>query len=160
MATQINKVESVKPDEQTNQQTNQQEQPKGGFGLAFGQNLPQEQPKGCFGLGFVQNLPQQQAKPGLTFGCGNPTIPTTQQSSMSMGFMRHPETGQPIQNSGISFGLQTNNRCFPIPSHITDAQQDKKKIVDSLYQELSNLRSEIDRLNKSIDTIYSIIRHL
>jgi hypothetical protein len=145
MSTQINKVDSVKPDEQTNQQ---------------------EQPKGCFGLGFGQNLPQQQTKPGLTFGCGNstiPTIPNTQQSTlmgMGMGIQRHPETGQPIQNSGISFGLPTNNRCFPIPSHITDAQQDKKKIVDSLYQELSNLRSEIDKLNKSVDTIYSIIRYL
>jgi hypothetical protein len=140
MTTQINKVDSVKPDEQTNQQ---------------------EQPKGCFGLGFGQTIPQQQTKPGLIFGCGNPPIPATQQSTlMSMGIQRHPETGQPIQNSGFSFGLPTNNRCFPVPSHITDAQQDKKKIIDSLYQELSNLRSEIDKLNKSVDTIYSIIRHL
>jgi hypothetical protein len=155
MATEIKK-ESLQQEQQTEQ-------------------VKQEAPKGVVGFSFGQS---QQTKPGLQFVCGGPSIPTTQTSTLQFSrhpetgqpisrhpetgqpISRHPETGQPIPQGAFGLGMSMNNRCFPIPTHITDAQQDKKKILDSLYQELTTIRSEIDKLNKSVDTIYSIMRYL
>lgn len=135
MAAEIKKMESLQQEQQLEQVT--QEAPKGAFGFPFGQS--------------------SQTKPGLQFVCGGPGLPTTQ---APLQLPRHPETGQPIQQSAFGMGIPMNNRCFPVSSQVAEAQQDKKKILDSLYKELTTIRSEIDKLNKSVDTIYSIIRYL
>ena len=126
-----------------NKEINQQDMPKSAFGFAFG--------------------PTQQSKPGLTF-CGSLPIPTSQSVNTTTPTTRHSETGQPIPTSSFAFGMSsnniTNNRCFPVPQNIGDDMQDKKKILDKLYSELHSLRCEIDKLNKSVDTIYDIMRHL
>lgn len=120
----------------------------------------QDMPKTAFGMSFAPVQPKQQS---MGFSCGG-LIPVTSTPTTTPTITRHPETGQPIQTPAFAFGLSTNNinnnRCFPVPQNIVDDKQDKKKILDTLYSELTIIRSEIDKLNKSVDTIYSIIRHL
>ncbi len=127
--------------------------------LAQAEQQVQDTPKGVLGFAFGNT---QQSKGGLTF-CGGPPVPTTQMGLLNTSISRHPETGQPIQSQPFGFGLSTNNitnnRCFPVPQNMDD-KQDKKKILDKLYSELHMLRCEIDKLNKSVDNIYDIMRHL
>ncbi len=51
---------------------------------------------------------------------------------------RHPETGQPINHMPFQFGV-TNNR---------------KQHIENLYSELNNMRSSIDKCNKTLDIMY------
>jgi hypothetical protein len=89
--------------------------------------------------------------------CFGPLPPSNQNPTQNSGFIglggcvqRHPETGLPIP---------INSQCFTLPrvNNITD---DKKKYIDSLYLELTTIRQQIDKLSRSVDTMYELIRHI
>jgi hypothetical protein len=40
------------------------------------------------------------------------------------------------------------------------AQEDRNKMIEVLYTELTTIRSQIEKLTKSTDTIYEILRKL
>ncbi len=92
-----------------------------------------------------------------TNSCFGP-IPPSYQNGGFMGLggcvQRHPETGIPFP--------PTNSQCFNLPRVINNINntEDKKKYIDSIYTELSMIRQQVDKLNRSIDTMYELIRHI
>jgi hypothetical protein len=115
-----------------------------GLHMAYQNNKSTGQPIGIklpasesFKFSSSSTIPIPTAHPNpMVFGClGPPRVE------------RHPETGQiinqPSQGNYLPFG-----------------QNDKKKLIASLYAELSNIRSQIEKLNKSTDMIYEILRDI
>ena len=104
-------------------------------GFVFGAS---SQSTSCF---QKPNIPQH----GIAFGiqpqtgglqmCGDmrPTQHKVEQHKVE----RHPETGQPINRMPFQFGI-TN---------------DRKQHIDSLYNELNNMRNSIDKCNKTLDSM-------
>jgi hypothetical protein len=107
-----------------------------GHHMAYQNNKSNEPPVGIkmdfkFPSGSTIPIPTAHPNPNpMVFGCLGPPR-----------IERHPETGRPINQPSLG-------------------QNDKKKLVASLYTELSNIRSQIEKLNKSTDMIYEILRDI
>jgi hypothetical protein len=93
----------------------------------------------------------------------NQVTPANTASGFAFGFAPTQQT----KPSGFGCGLPnppTNNRCFPtlVPNQQNSIQHDEKKkqLVESLYSELTVMRAQIDKLNKSIDSIYEVLRYI
>jgi hypothetical protein len=105
-----------------------------------------------------------------TVGLGAPLsvglfgIPPQNQVTPAFGFAPSQQT----KPSGFACGglpiPATNNRCFPtlVSNQQNSNQQEEKKkqLIESLYSELTVMRAQIDKLNKSIDSIYEVLRYI
>ena len=94
-----------------------------------------------------------------------PTLPIKNNGFTFGPITRHPETGQYLPAKSPCQGMTMH------PSTINDikksmdksrqekqAQEDKNKMIEILYGELATIRSQIEKLTKSTDTIYEILR--
>lgn len=88
----------------------------------------------------------------MSMGCVFPKPNTTHSSSFQPSGLQmcggvrlpqnneHPkiDSGQPINRVGFQFGMST----------------DRKQHLDTLYNELNNMRNNIDKCNKTLDNVY------
>jgi hypothetical protein len=99
--------------------------------------------------------------------------PGFKSKSTQLEIQRHPETGVPIKNiSGSYYSLinkpnqnDASNISFSEylkekESHKESLQKTKIDVLNILYDELDEIRSQINKLNKSVDNIYKIIRDI
>lgn len=72
--------------------------------------------------------------------CGDMKYPGNQpgESKVNTNVTRHPETGQPIKNTPFQFGFSS----------------DRKQNIDTLYNELNNMRNKMENCNKTLDIMY------
>ena len=140
----------------------------GAFGIKpstvpfFGMGLPQTQ---------SQTQTQTQSTGGFTFGGFHapPAMPSpapSQQAMPSPPAMPSPAPSQQATSAppamapprSMCGGIGGIGGTF-VPFG-TNSNNDKKKLIDSLYIELGKIRAEIEKLHKSTDVIYEILRNI
>ena len=162
--TETNQTETKQPE------TNQTKIEPNQGGLKFGFTSFGGIPVAPTNVGINDSVAFQQAqtRTNSCFGPPPPSNPTG--GFMGLGCVqqrqqcqqRHPETGLPIP--------PTNTHCFGLPRVINNTNtntntnttntEDKKKYIESIYTELSMIRQQVDKLNKSIDALYEHMRHI
>ena len=118
------------------------------FGPAFGP---------AFGMGGIKNT-NNQSNQATGFATGMSPAPTLNGGFSFMG--PPPQVPQPIpQQAPRSMCGGMGGLAGPFTSFGTNVNE-KKKLIDALYSELGNIRAEIEKLHKSTDVIYEILRNI
>ncbi len=133
--------------------------------FAFGSSTPQVSQSSqttAFGLPVI--------KPTIGGCCGGPqqpfgTVPTTTQSLFGESLKQNTSNlGNPFgslsQTQYFSYNPQTGYTPISHELNTKINNLNKKKVIETLYSELKKIRSQIDALNKTTDSIYEIISQL
>ena len=139
---QINKNDNI--DVFPVQQAVSQQPTLGAFGIK-----PPTAPSFGMGLPQTQTQTQNQSTGGFSFGGFQP--PQAPQAMPAPA----PSQQAPRSMCGGIGGLGG-----PFVPFGTNNNNDKKKQIDALYNELGKIRAEIEKLHKSTDVIYEILRNI
>lgn len=122
------------------------------FGFTFGNNKHPETGRPV-PLIFPTNVNEIGPRPGTIPG----TIPE-QVPGPVPGPIQHACKGITMHPSNNEFKQAMEN--LQQSRKEKQVQEDRNKLIDTLYTELATIRSQIEKLTKSTDTIYEILRKI